>query len=155
MISLFSLVDESRVIDSRADGLGAVSLRGALILGSDGAFPVSAIDVDAVEPVGAEDAFTAALALFLANGNSLREATRRATIVAAVKVAQLGTNTSYPSRFEVEGWLAERRLTSSNGGESGIPPNTRSRRARRHQNIGTRAVPCEIRVGPRVAGQPS
>ena len=120
-----------------------------------GAFHVAAMDVDAVDPVGAEDAFTAALALFLAHGNTLREATRHATIVAAVKVAQLRVHTSFPSRFEVEGWLAERRRTPSNYAESGIQTNSPPRPASRRPTTGTRAIPREIRVARGVADQPS
>jgi ribokinase len=81
----------------------------ALTMGKDGAFLVDdsggeyipAVEVDAVDPTGAGDAFTAALAVSLAEGLPLRDAARRATVVAALTVTRIGTQTAFPSLVEV------------------------------------------------------
>lgn len=82
---------------------------GALFVDEAGAMQVSAVKVAAVDPTGAGDAFTAALAVSLANGLELREAARRASVVAAITVTRLGTQTAFPSSAEVEALMASER----------------------------------------------
>jgi ribokinase len=79
---------------------------GALIVDEAGALQIPALEVEAVDPTGAGDAFTAALAVFLAKGLELREAARRASVVAALTVTRLGTQTAFPSLAEVDDWMA-------------------------------------------------
>jgi ribokinase len=74
---------------------------GALLLGDAGALHVPAIHVDAVDTTGAGDAFTAALAVSLAEGVELNESARWATLVAALSVTRLGAQTAFPSLAEV------------------------------------------------------
>jgi ribokinase len=61
--------------------------------------------VDAVDPTGAGDAFIGALAVFLGEGLDLAAAARRANVVAALSVTRIGTQTSFPSRVEVDAVL--------------------------------------------------
>jgi ribokinase len=76
--------------------------RGALLLDDAGPTHVPAVPVQAVDPTGAGDAFTAALAVFWAEGPGLREAARQASAVAALTVTRPGTQTAFPTRAEVE-----------------------------------------------------
>lgn len=80
--------------------------RGALLLEQDHAEHVPAVSVAAVDPTGAGDAFIGSLAVFWAEGRSLAEAARLATRAAALSVTRPGTQTSFPSRAEVEGFAA-------------------------------------------------
>lgn len=89
----------------RRRGVGAVVVtlgsRGALLLDGDGATHLPAVPVVAVDPTGAGDAFAAGLAVFRAEGLALREAARRASVVAALTVTRLGTQVAFPTRAEV------------------------------------------------------
>ena len=74
---------------------------GVLILDDSGSTHIPAIKVDAVDTTGAGDAFTAALAVSLADGMTLTESARRASTVAAISVTRIGTQTSFPTLKEV------------------------------------------------------
>lgn len=74
---------------------------GVLILDDSGSTHIPAINVDAVDTTGAGDAFTAALAVSLAEGMTLTESARRASTVAAISVTRLGTQTAFPTLKEV------------------------------------------------------
>jgi ribokinase len=76
--------------------------RGALLVDADGPTPIPPVAVDAVDTTGAGDAFTGGLAVFLGEGFSLREAARRASLVAALTVTRHGTQTAFPTRHEFE-----------------------------------------------------
>jgi ribokinase len=76
--------------------------KGVLVLEEDVCERLPAPQVRAVDTSGAGDAFVGSLAVFLAEGCSLREAARRANVVAALSVTRLGTQASYPQRAEVE-----------------------------------------------------
>ena len=52
--------------------------------------------VKALDTTGAGDAFVGSLAYFLASGQSLTEAIKRANRIAAVSVQSSGTQTSFP-----------------------------------------------------------
>jgi len=80
--------------------------RGALAVTRDRCWRVPAFAVNAVDMTGAGDAFTAAMALALAEGETLQVATRRAVAAGAVAVTRFGTLTAMPSRAEVEDLLA-------------------------------------------------
>jgi ribokinase len=77
---------------------------GVLLLDESGSTHVSVISVDAVDTTGAGDAFTAALAVSLAEGKTFRDAARIASIVAAISVTRLGTQTAFPTKNEVNDW---------------------------------------------------
>ncbi|HTU89997.1 MAG TPA: ribokinase [Gemmataceae bacterium] len=79
--------------------------RGALLLDAEGATHVSAVEVAAVDSTGAGDAFTAGLAVWLAEGFSLREAAQQASIVGALTATRLGTQAAFPSLAEVREWM--------------------------------------------------
>ena len=60
-----------------------------------------------MDPPGAGDAFTAALAVHLAMGLSLRDAARQANVVAALTVTRIGTQDAFPTRAEIDKWSRE------------------------------------------------
>lgn len=101
-------MDEARsAVDSlRSRGVQSVALtlgeNGAFLMDRDGAVHVPAVAVDAVDTTGAGDAFTAALAVSLANGLSFEDAARHASVVAAITVTRLGAQTAFPQRAEVD-----------------------------------------------------
>lgn len=101
---------ESAASMLRARGVGTVVVTmgrlGALLLDDDAATHVPAVRVEAVDPTGAGDAFTAALAVFLAEKLPLRDAARQASVVAGLTVTRMGTHAAFPPRVEVEKWLA-------------------------------------------------
>jgi ribokinase len=79
--------------------------RGALLSDAEGATHISAVEVAAVDPTGAGDAFTAALAVGLAEGLSLHEAAQRASLVGALTATRIGTQAAFPSLAEVKNRL--------------------------------------------------
>ncbi len=81
--------------------------KGALVMDDTGATHIPAMKVKAVDTTGAGDAFTAALAVSLADGLDIREAACRASIVAAISVTRIGTQTAFPSLDEVNKWTSE------------------------------------------------
>jgi ribokinase len=90
----------------RARGVQTVILtlgaRGALVATSDSAQIVSGFKVKAVDPTGAGDVFNGALAVALAEEQSLIDAVRFANAAAAISVTRLGAQPSAPSRREIE-----------------------------------------------------
>ncbi|TWU37344.1 ribokinase [Novipirellula artificiosorum] len=80
---------------------------GAFIADATGTTHIPICKVDAVDTTGAGDAFTAALAVSLAEGLTLQDASRRASLVAALTVTRIGTQSSFPDRGEVD-----QRMTS-------------------------------------------
>ncbi len=92
-------------------GAGAVVLKlgaeGALVATSGGQrYEVPAFKVRPIDTTGAGDAFTAALAVALAEGMSLEEATRFACAAGALATTKMGAAPSMPKRAEVEEFLA-------------------------------------------------
>ena len=81
---------------------------GALVVDHDGAEHIPALRVAAVDPTGAGDAFIGSLAVFLAEGLALRVAARRANAVAALSVTRIGAQESFPTRAQLQAFLAER-----------------------------------------------
>jgi ribokinase len=94
----------------RARGIQTVAVTmgrsGAFLLDNAGGVHIPAIAVDAVDPTGAGDAFTAALAVSVAEGLTLIEAAHRASVVAALTVTRIGTQAAFPSLAEVNEWMA-------------------------------------------------
>jgi ribokinase len=83
--------------------------KGCLIVEQQKKVHVSGIPVEAVDTTGAGDAFIGSLAVFLAEGRALEDAVRRANGVAALSVTRLGTQAAFPSRTEVEAFLAKQK----------------------------------------------
>ena len=77
---------------------------GVLVLDETGPTPIPAKKVQAVDTTGAGDAFTAALAVSLADGVEFVDAARRAVEVAAFSVTRVGTQTAFPSREQLNTW---------------------------------------------------
>jgi ribokinase len=75
---------------------------GALIVRPGEATHVKGISVDAVDTTGAGDAFTAGLAVALAEGKTLEQATRFANLAGALSTTKPGAMPSLPTRDEVE-----------------------------------------------------
>ena len=75
---------------------------GAMLVTRDAREHFPAVKVDAVDPTGAGDAFTAALTIRLAEGADMAEAIRYANVAGALAVTRLGALPSLPTRVEVE-----------------------------------------------------
>jgi ribokinase len=76
--------------------------RGALIVRPGETTLVEGVSVDAVDTTGAGDAFTAGLAVGLAEGKTLEQATRFANLAGALSATKPGAMPSLPTRDEVE-----------------------------------------------------
>lgn len=81
---------------------------GSLIDDGAGPDPIAAFAVQAVDSVGAGDAFCAALAVSLCEGQPLAAAARFASAAGALAVTRAGAQASLPSRREVEALFANR-----------------------------------------------
>jgi ribokinase len=80
---------------------------GALMVKKDGVIHVEGIRVeDAVDPTGAGDAFMGGLAVALAQGKSLEDATRYANIIGALSTRKPGAMPSMPTIEEVEAFAS-------------------------------------------------
>ena len=82
--------------------------KGALILDRGGATAVEAFPVQAIDSVGAGDAFCGALGVGLAEGMALHKAVRFASAAGAISVTRAGASPSLPARTEVEALLTRR-----------------------------------------------
>jgi ribokinase len=102
--SLEQAEQTARLLLQRGPGAVIVTLgeRGALLVQSNAVEHIPAVPVRAVDTSGAGDAFIGALAVFLAEDIPLLDAIRRANHVAALSVARLGTQTSFPARAEAD-----------------------------------------------------
>ena len=84
--------------------------RGAILVDQDTVENLPAVQVDAVDPTGAGDAFIGSLAVYWGEGLALRDAIRRANAVAALSVTRIGTQVSFPKRAEADGFLMQQGL---------------------------------------------
>jgi ribokinase len=75
---------------------------GAFLIDDDKALHIPAIGIEAVDTTGAGDAFAAGLATFLTEGSTLKDAARRASVVAALTVTRVGAQAAFPYRTEVD-----------------------------------------------------
>ena len=110
---------EGELLDPVVDALrsvGAVNL--VLTLGADGCLvaegdkrvTVPAYRVQAVDTVGAGDAFNGSLAAGLSEGLTLLEAAGRASAAAAIAVTKPGAQGALPTREEIDAMVAGRDL---------------------------------------------
>lgn len=81
---------------------------GALVVNHAGAYRLPAFEVKAVDTTGAGDAFNGALAVALAQGQSLLDAVGFASAAGAISVTRVGTAPAMPKRSEVEEFLISR-----------------------------------------------
>jgi ribokinase len=79
---------------------------GALSVDEEGPHHVQARKVRVVDTTGAGDAFVGSLACFLGEGQSLQTAVVNANLVASITVTRVGTQTSFPTRTEVQHLLS-------------------------------------------------
>lgn len=88
----------ARVLVERGAGTVILTLgdRGSLLVTESTTEHVPVESVKALDTTGAGDAFVGSLAYFLATGNPLSEAIKRANRVAAISVQSSGTQTSFP-----------------------------------------------------------
>lgn len=82
--------------------------RGCLVVDRGTGTAIPAFPVEAVDTVGAGDAFNGALAVGLAEGLSLVEAATRASAAAALAVTRPGAQGALPSRAEIDRMVASR-----------------------------------------------
>lgn len=94
--------------DDRQTVIVTLGDRGALIVTRDAEEHVPAFAVETVDSTGAGDAFSAGLAVALAEGRDTPEAVRFANAAAALCVTQPGTAQSMPGREALDQFLAER-----------------------------------------------
>ncbi|MBP5720907.1 MAG: ribokinase [Bacteroidales bacterium] len=100
--------DDARAAAAKLHEKGAKNViitlgsKGSLVFSADGSFLVPARVVKAVDTTGAGDAYNGALVAALAEGKTLVEAARFATIAASISVTRLGAQTSSPTRNEIE-----------------------------------------------------
>ena len=80
--------------------------KGALAVSKDSLY-VPARKVDAVDAVGAGDAFCGALVTALAEGEDFGEAVRFANAAGALATMKVGAQTSLPSRVDIESFVRE------------------------------------------------
>ncbi len=86
--------------------------RGAVVVDERGVTPIDACPVEAVDAVGAGDAFNGALADGLARGLSLVDAARRACAAGALATTRRGAIESMPTLAALERFLAARNRPS-------------------------------------------
>jgi ribokinase len=87
--------------------------RGALVADPDGTANIPGIPVQAVDTTGAGDVFIGTLAYALGRGETLRRASRLANAAAALSVTQAGTQSSFPSRDEVDRFAARHEVNET------------------------------------------
>ncbi|WP_027955224.1 ribokinase [Halobacillus kuroshimensis] len=85
--------------------------KGSIVYRSGEWTHINSIQVQALDTVGAGDAFAGALACRLSNGDDLVTAAEFATIVGALKVTKLGAQAGIPTLEEVQVFCKERGLT--------------------------------------------
>ena len=89
-----------------------------VVLVEDGWEHIAGTPVRAVDASGAGDAFIGSLAVFLLEGLPLRQAAQLANHAAALSVTRPGTQTSFPTRTEIDDFLSNlRSAVSSPGGQ--------------------------------------
>jgi ribokinase len=112
-LSVHTLADAeaaARTLLKRGPQIVIVTLgeRGVLSVAADRVMHMPAMTVAAVDPTGAGDAFIGSLAVFLAEGMEMNTALWRANAVAAISVTRIGAQVSFPTRAEVEEFIATR-----------------------------------------------
>lgn len=80
---------------------------GAVLVNSEGSFHFPTTDVKVVDTTAAGDTFTAAVAVALSEGKSIREAINFGNCAASITVMRSGAQSSIPSRGEVESMFGE------------------------------------------------
>lgn len=88
--------------------------KGYILATKDGVEFVPSIKVDAVDATAAGDAFTGSLAVGLAQGKTLNDATLFANHVAALSVTKMGAQSSMPDAEQVENFIKRKSAQGVN-----------------------------------------
>ena len=104
VINLETAKHAARIIKNRGVGNVIITLGadGALVLSGGNFIQVPALSVTAFDTTAAGDVFNGALAVAIAEGYDLTEATKYACKAAAISVTRLGAQASAPYKNEVE-----------------------------------------------------
>lgn len=99
-----SIDDAVRLISAKGPGTVVVTLGkdGAKAFESSGSIHINAIDVDAIDTVGAGDCFTAALGVSLAGGNSLEDALLFGVTASGLSTLVCGAQEGMPMYSDVQ-----------------------------------------------------
>jgi ribokinase len=93
----------------RGRGVGATIIEageeGNLLVWSQGERLLPLLEVDSVDTTGAGDAFAGALAVALAEGQSLVQAAEFANVAAALATTKIGAQAALPRRDEIAAFL--------------------------------------------------
>ena len=95
-----SAAESARLLGRRGATVVTMGRQGAVVVDDDIAI-VPPIDVEAVDPTGAGDAFCGAIAVSLSKGGSLLDAARFAVAAGALAVTRRGAQDSMPTSDEV------------------------------------------------------
>jgi ribokinase len=87
--------------------------KGSVLATGDELFHVPAAKVDAVDTTAAGDAFTAALAFSVAEGNEWLAAMRYANYAGAFAVTKHGAQPSMPTRAELQDFMSKVKLPAA------------------------------------------
>lgn len=104
---LHAALDALRALGASA-ALVTIGSAGSVYRDKDRTEHVPAFAVPALDPTAAGDAYVGSLAVSLAEGMPLLAAMRRASAAAALAVTREGAQSSFPTREEVEAFLAGR-----------------------------------------------
>lgn len=96
-----SLAEEGRI------AVYKMGERGSETFHPDGRFRTGIFGVEAIKPMGAGDAFMAALIASLASGRDLREAVRRGSAAAAMVVSGIGCAPAMPTEAALDRFIAD------------------------------------------------
>jgi len=101
-----------RLASRQCNGIVSVTLgaRGYAWLEHGRIYQAAAVQVDVVDTLAAGDVFHGAFALALAEGSSLRQAARFATVTAGLKCTRWGGRAAIPTRDEVDEFLSTDNL---------------------------------------------
>jgi ribokinase len=88
---------------------------GAYWLGDQGDQHFPGFPIDPIDTTAAGDAFTACLAVSLAEGMAMPDAIRRANAAGALACLKLGAQPSMPTREEVEAFLRLKQAADEPG----------------------------------------
>jgi ribokinase len=100
--------EAARLLLARGAHSALVTLgrEGSLLVANEGTTYMPAFAVEAVDTTAAGDAFTGAYVVALLDGSDPRACLRFASAAAAIKVTRYGAQPGFPSRREVEDFLA-------------------------------------------------
>lgn len=100
-VTIHALVEALSALPTRQIAL-TVGAEGVIGIDNGAPFVVRGVKVEVVDTTGAGDTFCGALAAWLAEGASFRQAVERAVLASALSVTKAGAQSSIPIRAEVD-----------------------------------------------------